>query len=186
MSIPNIIWAQRKDRLFLTVQLNDISDEKIELSDSKLVFSGLGGPDHKSYAFDLEFFEEIESGKSNWKVKPRNLQFILLKKNDKAPFWPRLTKIKGKFFWIKADWNLWVDEDEEKKTPPKGFDWDPESVESSESEDNLDDLDEQDHDIQIPQEENLEDIEKLKVELDDDQEQKEPIEKVEIDNDDLD
>ncbi|KAJ5073920.1 telomerase-binding protein p23 hsp90 co-chaperone [Anaeramoeba ignava] len=159
MSIPNIIWAQRKDRLFLTVQLNDISDEKIELSDSKLVFSGLGGPDHKSYAFDLEFFEEIESGKSNWKENFSGLKLI------------------GIFGLMKM---------KRKKAPPKGFDWDPESVESSESEDNLDDLDEQDHDIQIPQEENLEDIEKLKVELDDDQEQKEPIEKVEIDNDDLD
>lgn len=37
---------------------------------------------------------------------------MLKKKDTDAEFWPRLTKIKGRYHYITIDWNKWKDEDE--------------------------------------------------------------------------
>jgi len=37
--LPNIKWAERKDRLYITVQLEDAKDPKIEIVDNQLRFS---------------------------------------------------------------------------------------------------------------------------------------------------
>lgn len=55
--MPNIKWAQRKDVVFLTVEIRDLKNEKIEVTDTSLIFSG--SSDDKNYHFTLEFFDEI-------------------------------------------------------------------------------------------------------------------------------
>ena len=38
---PNLKWAERKDKVFVTIELNDVKDPKIELTDdNRLKFSG--------------------------------------------------------------------------------------------------------------------------------------------------
>ena len=60
-SIAPVLWAQRKDSLFITINVADVdaTTAKIELTDSKLVFTGkaLGG---KDWVADLEFFSEVD------------------------------------------------------------------------------------------------------------------------------
>eukprot|EP01043_Picozoa_sp_COSAG02_P019162 COSAG02_NODE_915_length_15986_cov_16.498584_6_plen_73_part_00 len=40
MSQPTVKWAQRKDRLFLTVDIQDIADEKVALTADKVIITG--------------------------------------------------------------------------------------------------------------------------------------------------
>lgn len=46
-------WAQRKDSLYVTISLPDVTDQKIELTSTKLTFVGTSGG--KSYSLNLEF-----------------------------------------------------------------------------------------------------------------------------------
>jgi hypothetical protein len=39
------------------------------------------------------------------------------KRNQSAPFWPRLTKSEQKMHNLSIDWNRYVDEDEERGIP---------------------------------------------------------------------
>jgi hypothetical protein len=39
-STPIVKWAQRKDRLFLTIDVQDIEGEEVTLTADKLVFNG--------------------------------------------------------------------------------------------------------------------------------------------------
>ena len=53
--MPFIKWAQRSDTVFLTVELRDIKNEKIEITETTLVFDAES--DDKHYHFNIEFFE---------------------------------------------------------------------------------------------------------------------------------
>lgn len=55
---PNMKWAQRKDAVFLTVEIRDIKNEKITLTESSLTFDAES--DEKHYHFNLEFYAEID------------------------------------------------------------------------------------------------------------------------------
>ena len=40
MSQPTVKWAQRKDRLFVTIDVQDVTGEEVNLTDEKIVFTG--------------------------------------------------------------------------------------------------------------------------------------------------
>ena len=117
-----IKWAQRKDRVFLTLGVQDVTGETISLTDSKLVFSGTSGSG-VSYSTDIEFFEEIDSGASSYVVRPRAVEFLIMKKEQEedAEHWPRLTKAKIKAPWLACDWSKYVDPDEEDQADDSGL-----------------------------------------------------------------
>jgi len=106
---PIVVWAQRKDQVFVSIDLQDVKDPQIVLEPTKLSFKGTAGGKH--YETDLELFQEIDKEKSKYVVRPRNIEFVLIKKEN-GPYWDRLLKEGGKRNWLKADWNKWVDEDE--------------------------------------------------------------------------
>jgi prostaglandin-E synthase len=54
---PVLKWAQRKERVFLELQLRDIQDEKVDLTAKGIGFSGKSSG--QPYEFNLEFFEEV-------------------------------------------------------------------------------------------------------------------------------
>ena len=56
---PPITWAQRKDRVFLTIQLRDIKNEKIELKEKSFNFSGES--DKKLFSCNLNLFSEVST-----------------------------------------------------------------------------------------------------------------------------
>lgn len=83
---PTVKWAQRKDKVYLTVEIRDIKNEKIDLQPSTLSF--LGESDDKLYEFKIEFFDEVDvavplclAKASKWSKFGFHLQFILHKKN---------------------------------------------------------------------------------------------------------
>jgi len=108
--VPNVLWAQRKDKLYITIDLADVKGEKITLDPSgKLSFEGESSG--KQYKLDLELLHQVDVEKSKWVVQPRSVQFLIEKK-EQGPFWERLLKQQGKVWYLKADWNRWKDEDE--------------------------------------------------------------------------
>lgn len=98
----------------------------------------------KSYAFDLDFFSEIDTEvrlnprspnkrispharpqNSSKKLNSRALHFVLRKKELKEEYWPRLTKEKARNSFIKTDFSKWVDEDEQEGVAVEADDFDP-------------------------------------------------------------
>lgn len=116
---PSVVWAQRKDRLFLTVDVAGITQEKHTLIESpgKITFSGVIPTG--STSIDLNLFGDILNEGSEFKVTGRNILFNIKKKE--AAFWPRLTASKDKLSYVSIDWDKWVDEDEEDEA--ENFDW---------------------------------------------------------------
>jgi prostaglandin-E synthase len=122
-----IKWAQRTDSIYLTISLPDVTEEKIDLKDNSLKFTGKSNG--KDYEVDIVFFKSLNAEESTYKVHPRNIQMHLIKiepeegeedgDDDEENFWPRLLKDKAlEKNQVKVDWDRYVDEDEE----GEGFD----------------------------------------------------------------
>uniref|UniRef100_A0A6B2LNI9 CS domain-containing protein n=1 Tax=Arcella intermedia TaxID=1963864 RepID=A0A6B2LNI9_9EUKA len=108
MSKPTCRWAQRKDSVFLTLDIADVKNESIDVSDTKLTFKGTSN--NIPYEVVFEFFEEVTKEGSKWAVHGKSTELAIKKKTP--AFWPRLTKSKAKLQWLSIDWSRWVDEDD--------------------------------------------------------------------------
>jgi len=117
---PQILWAQRTDKVLVSIQLEDVTDEKITVDTEKLTFSGKSK--NKNYAVELEFNGNIIPEESKQRKGGREYYFDLKKKD--SGYWPRLLKDKQKRQYLKIDFNRWKDEDEsddeEEGGPPGG------------------------------------------------------------------
>lgn len=114
-------WAQRKDALYVTVDLPDVQDEKVSLSSKNLTFKGTSNGN--VYEVSLDFFKEVdtEAKDSIWAKTDRNVHFHIVKKNQDEEFWPRLLADKHlEKTNVKVDWSKFVDEDEDEEQG--GFD----------------------------------------------------------------
>ncbi|KAG9454947.1 hypothetical protein H6P81_007851 [Aristolochia fimbriata] len=117
---PTVKWAQRSDKVYLTVELPDAKDVKVKLEpEGKFLFSATR--DGLSYEVDLELFDKINTEESKASIGVRNIVYVIKKVEKK--WWDRLLKTEGKPpVYLKVDWDKWVDvEEEEGKT---GFDFD--------------------------------------------------------------
>lgn len=117
--VPPLAFAQRKDSVYLTINVPDLSNEKVDVTSSTLTFSGESG--EKKYEFSFDFFAKVVPEESKWKNHGRNVQMHLVKEDKEADYWPRLfsEKIIDKQY-VTTDWSRYVDEDEE--DDDEGFD----------------------------------------------------------------
>ncbi|KAI8793680.1 protein wos2 [Biomphalaria pfeifferi] len=109
---PPIMWAQRKDKLFLTVQLENCTNPTITLKDNSLYFHGKGGSGNTDHEVLLEFNKEIDPDSSKYHVTGREIIFVIMKKDSSSGFWPRLLKDSKKVHYLKTDFEKWRDEDD--------------------------------------------------------------------------
>ena len=111
---PPIKWAQRRDIVYLSVAVEDISNETYQFTDDKsLCFECEGGTKpRQKYAFELQLFGEINQENCKVKKAGRELLIVLSKKDNKAPYWPRLTEGKQKAHNVQVDFNRWRDEED--------------------------------------------------------------------------
>lgn len=118
-SVPPLAFAQRKDSVYLTIGVPDLTNEKVDVTSSALTFSGESG--EKKYSFSFDFFAKVVPEESKWKNHGRNVQMHLVKEDKEADYWPRLfsEKIIDKQY-VTTDWSRYVDEDEEDED--EGFD----------------------------------------------------------------
>ena len=115
---PTLKWAQRKDKLYITINVVHSKKPIIEIKGKKMKYEGTDGT--KNYSFEIELYDEIDTENSKYTLDTRNI-FLNLKKKKAGDYWPRLTFDKVKFHWIEIDWNYFVDEDEEEEAKEPNF-----------------------------------------------------------------
>ena len=81
-NIPTCLWAQRKDCVYVTVDVPDCKDEEITVADDKLTFKGTSGD--KQYACEMVLHAAIKADGSKYAVKARNIAFYLEKADADA------------------------------------------------------------------------------------------------------
>ncbi|XP_001635633.2 prostaglandin E synthase 3 [Nematostella vectensis] len=110
---PLTLWAQRKDKILLTISLVDCKDPQIELTEKNLTFRCHGGAENKEYVLELEFFKEIVPQESTRHKTSREITFTI-KKKEEGPYWTSLLKsgLKNQPHYIKTDFSKWKDEDD--------------------------------------------------------------------------
>ncbi|KAJ4701131.1 HSP20-like chaperones superfamily protein [Melia azedarach] len=115
---PAVKWAQRSDRVYITIDLPDAQDVKLKLEpEGKFFFSATSGADKIPYEVDFDLYDKVDVNESKASVGLRNICY-LVKKGEKK-WWSRLLKQGGKPpLFLKVDWDKWVDEDEEKEDKP--------------------------------------------------------------------
>ena len=115
---PILKWAQRKDKLFITINVVHSKKPTIEIEGKKMKYQGTDG--NINYAFDIELYDEIDKENSKYTLDARNI-FLKLKKKTEGPYWPRLTTDKVKYHWIEVDWTYFTEEDEEEEAKEPNF-----------------------------------------------------------------
>ena len=126
---PDLKWAQRKDRLFVTIDLPDVESPQISLKpEGKLMFEGKVKA--AEYHIDLDLFKEVVVEESRWNLKGRNILLNIVKKDKDDEYWLRLTREKVKHPHIKVDWTRWIEEEDEHAAGGfgAGDDFDPDNM----------------------------------------------------------
>ncbi|KIY98474.1 hypothetical protein MNEG_9489 [Monoraphidium neglectum] len=115
---PNVLWAQRPHCVYLTIDVQDVKEPKLEITSeddgkqSRLTFSGTASDSGTEYSLDLQLFAGVDKEQSKFNTLPRHI-FLVLEKNEEGS-WPRLTKESSKGDkHIKVDWDKWVDSDDD-------------------------------------------------------------------------
>lgn len=63
----------------------------------------------------MEFYKEVDPENSHSHTSGNSIYFVIRKKEKQEEFWPRITKEKLKYHYIKTDFDKWVDEDEQEE-----------------------------------------------------------------------
>ncbi|CDR97116.1 hypothetical protein, conserved [Babesia bigemina] len=104
---PNVFWAQTKDAVYMTVEVEHNKDTHIDIKDEALAIKAK--KDGKDYECVINFYKPIKSSEV-MKADERFLRFKLPKADEEK--WPTLNN-DGKKHWLKIDWDRWVDSDAE-------------------------------------------------------------------------
>jgi len=112
-----IKWAQRDEFLYVTVTLQEVTDESIQFTEQSMTFKGTSKG--KYYESKIDFYQPIVPDESAYKIHPLGVEMIVKKaekdkRNDgKEGFWPQLCKEKHQHgLDVTVDWNHYVDEDD--------------------------------------------------------------------------
>lgn len=120
---PPVLWAQRKDCLLLTLDVQDCRDAKVKVdkdeSDSFVLlrFTGKVGEVGDPYAMDMQLLKEVDPEETKVSATGRSV-FLMIPKKEEG-FWPKLVQKKAPPN-VKVDWSKWVDSDDE--GAEEGFD----------------------------------------------------------------
>lgn len=105
MDNPNILWAQDKEYIFLTINILNIKEQEIIFNENTI--SIVGKNNLNNFNINLELTCNIIKDKSTWNINPRSLKINL--KKEKNVFVNCLTKTKKNNIMI--DWQKWINED---------------------------------------------------------------------------
>ncbi|THU60909.1 hypothetical protein C4D60_Mb07t17690 [Musa balbisiana] len=121
---PTTKWAQRSDKVYITMELPDAKDVKLTLEpEGRFYFSATSGTANIRYELDLELFDRVNVDESKAAVGSRTICYLVKKAEKK--WWSRLLKQAGKPpVYLKVDWDKWIDEDDEKENKFGGMDFD--------------------------------------------------------------
>lgn len=100
--------------MYVTFEVYEIKEEKIDITDNVINFSGVRGADGAKFAVSLELFGSINVAESKISVGHRDVSMVLVK-SEAGPYWPRLLKTSQKMNFIHTDFGKWIDEDDEEE-----------------------------------------------------------------------
>jgi len=106
---PPVLWAQRNDVLFVTINV-ETKDPEIKITEDSLFFKGVGLPENKHHEVTINFLKKINPDKVVSKNSGRCYEFIINKADTASEYWTSLTNDKKKPHWLKVDFNKWKDE----------------------------------------------------------------------------
>jgi hypothetical protein len=78
---------------------------KLNLTPTKLTFTGHSETKKTTYHVELEFYAEIDPENSKTHHTDRDVEIVLRKKELKEEFWPRLLKDSKKMHFLKTDFD---------------------------------------------------------------------------------
>ncbi|XP_052175597.1 uncharacterized protein OsI_027940 [Diospyros lotus] len=110
---PEVKWAERLDKAYITVQLPDAQNAKVNLEpDGVFTFSGSAGAENNLYEVKLDLFDKVNVEDSKVNIGVRSI-FCVVEKAEKK-WWKKLLRGDGKTpHYVKVDWDKWVDEDDD-------------------------------------------------------------------------
>ncbi|CAC5416763.1 HACD [Mytilus coruscus] len=113
---PFVYWGQKSDIVSLKVDLREVIDPAVDITEDALTFcsEGHGVQGQNRYQFHLNFYLPIDPEKSKYRITERGIEFHIAKKG--AEVWPRLTEDKVKYAWLKIDFDkVYYEESEEEQ-----------------------------------------------------------------------
>ncbi|KAL7198940.1 hypothetical protein ACSBR2_021267 [Camellia fascicularis] len=110
---PEVTWAQRLDKVYITVLLPDAKNAKVKLEpDGSFIFSASAGAENHLYELKLDLFDKVNVEESKINVGMRSIFCVLEKAEMK--WWKKLSRGDDKVpHYVKVDWDKWVDEDDD-------------------------------------------------------------------------
>lgn len=108
---PNILWAQRQDTLFVTVEVSGVQDEELQVEPTMFRMSGKSGAAQTPFSVQLELYAAVDAVNYKRVASGPSITFYF-RKESAGPYWPRLTKSNAKLHFVKTDFSRWKDEDE--------------------------------------------------------------------------
>ncbi|KAL3866661.1 hypothetical protein ACJMK2_043944 [Sinanodonta woodiana] len=117
---PLVYWGQKDDQIFLKVDLRDVTDESLDVTEDSIKFEayGVGQKGRNRYEFDLDFYLPVEADSGKYKKTDREFQ-IQIKKKGEGEVWPRLTQKQMKYPWLKIDFDKFIVEDDSENEDEK-------------------------------------------------------------------
>eukprot|EP01060_Flectonema_neradi_P030131 TRINITY_DN4307_c0_g3_i1.p1 TRINITY_DN4307_c0_g3~~TRINITY_DN4307_c0_g3_i1.p1 ORF type:complete len:167 (+),score=43.25 TRINITY_DN4307_c0_g3_i1:47-547(+) len=117
-------WAQRKDRLFVTIELKDTKNLNVTFAEDKISFSVEGvraGAESAKYETELELFGKINPEESYYRATDQKVEIVGMKK-ESGPHWDKLLTQPMKLTkaWLTTNWSLYVEEEDEEEEGNKG------------------------------------------------------------------
>jgi len=109
MKNPEILWAQDKQNIYLTLEIPNVKNQNIDILENRIKFNGENVDGE--WGIDMELWGKIMVDDSTWAVKQRLVEITLRK--DTNIYWNKLSK--DRYLNLRIDWNKWdmVEEDEE-------------------------------------------------------------------------
>lgn len=107
----------------MTLSVPDVpkNDTQLDLQPTKLSFTGVSATLKRKFHVDLEFYAEIDPAESKINHTSKNIEIKLQKKELKEEYWPRLLKDTKKPHFLKTNFDMWADEDEQNEVPDEDF-----------------------------------------------------------------
>ncbi|CCW61365.1 unnamed protein product [Phytomonas sp. EM1] len=110
-------WAERKDRLYITLEVTSASDVQVNFEEKKISVAARGIPaqtsEPRELHCELPLLKAITPAESTYKVLGACIQICAIKKDTE--YWNHLVDLPARQVksWLSVDWNLWKDEDDE-------------------------------------------------------------------------
>ncbi|XP_058084261.1 uncharacterized protein OsI_027940 [Magnolia sinica] len=116
--LPEVKWAERLDKVYLTVMLPDAKNAKVNLEpDGVFTFSATAGAENHSFELKLDLHDKVNVEESKINIGVRSI-ICVIEKAERG-WWKKLLRGDDKTpHYVKVDWDKWVDDDDD--TGPAG------------------------------------------------------------------